>query len=686
MKLKLKLVIIFSLLFCFSVEGQQDTTNYIYQRTYKRLKDKGLFDSEIKKYIKESDSLNIFLLKQEMQRMENEYLARNPSPLPSSSSNCIDIPATEKAVLLAIYQNLNGSAWATGWDFNQPVTSWNGTTGWKGVTVNNCHVEGLLIISNSLIGEVPNLSPLKELKNLSLINNDYPLYSCPCSNIAMTAGSNFNSIGSLDKLEILNISNADFNGSMPASFLNLSAKIKQFSLLNCRLSDFSQLNTIISEFHELELLNLSVNYIGPNSSDFPIPQSFGNLTNLKYLIFVNSRINDFNPLTSLTNLKNILLTKNSITGSIPDLSNLEFLNTLWLDDNELTGALPQYFEQFNFGSLLISNNNLQGNIPSININPYHVGGTKMFYFDNNFFRFKDFVDEFDYYNNFQDLFFRYSPQAKTDNIETINAGAGQPITLTMCQDGNFHPNDSYKWYRNGSPISGAESREYTFTASTASAGVYHCRSQHFNPPMTNNSTNVNKNLTLYRNDITVNVVNAPPPCVDCTSFDLLLGKKYIITGWVNAMKDTGSDYEKLNVFDYDKAKIAVTFLAVGGSVIGSPLIFNTSGEIIDGWQKISGEFIVPNNIDDIKIELVNDYSNSISTFFDDIRVHPVEGNMKSFVYNQATQKLMAELDENNYATFYEYDKEGGLVRVKKETEKGINTIQETRSSTKKTGN
>jgi hypothetical protein len=45
---------------------------------------------------------------------------------------------------------------------------------------------------------------------------------------------------------------------------------------------------------------------------------------------------------------------------------------------------------------------------------------------------------------------------------------------------------------------------------------------------------------------------------------------------------------------------------------------------------------------------------------------------------------MAELDENNYATFYEYDLEGGLVRVKKETEKGVYTIQETRSNSPKT--
>ncbi len=57
--------------------------------------------------------------------------------------------------------------------------------------------------------------------------------------------------------------------------------------------------------------------------------------------------------------------------------------------------------------------------------------------------------------------------------------------------------------------------------------------------------------------------------------------------------------------------------------------------------------------------------------------------MKSFVYDPATLKLSAELDENNYATFYEYDQEGQLVRVKKETIQGIKTIQETRSSKQK---
>jgi hypothetical protein len=44
---------------------------------------------------------------------------------------------------------------------------------------------------------------------------------------------------------------------------------------------------------------------------------------------------------------------------------------------------------------------------------------------------------------------------------------------------------------------------------------------------------------------------------------------------------------------------------------------------------------------------------------------------------------MATLDENNYATFFEYDDEGLLIRKKLETETGIQTLQEERMVLKK---
>ena len=110
---------------------------------------------------------------------------------------------------------------------------------------------------------------------------------------------------------------------------------------------------------------------------------------------------------------------------------------------------------------------------------------------------------------------------------------------------------------------------------------------------------------------------------------------------------------------------------------------HAAGAIIEGWQRIEKEFTIPVGATSISIALNNGLTDGKSTFFDDIRIHNVKGNMKSFVYDPETQRLMAELDENNYATFYEYDNEGGLVRVKKETHRGVYTIQETRSSNAK---
>ncbi len=54
--------------------------------------------------------------------------------------------------------------------------------------------------------------------------------------------------------------------------------------------------------------------------------------------------------------------------------------------------------------------------------------------------------------------------------------------------------------------------------------------------------------------------------------------------------------------------------------------------------------------------------------------------MKSYSYDRENFRFNAELDENNFATFYEYDEEGKLVRVKKETERGVMTLQETRTN------
>ena len=158
---------------------------------------------------------------------------------------------------------------------------------------------------------------------------------------------------------------------------------------------------------------------------------------------------------------------------------------------------------------------------------------------------------------------------------------------------------------------------------------------------------------------------------DCVNNSFLPtpGEQYVLQAWV---QDEGATLETKNY----RGRIKMTFTTPNGSN-PEQVLFDSKGVIIDGWQRIEGVFTIPQDILSMDLELVAKQNSS--SYFDDVRIFPVNGNMKSFVYDPDTQRLMAELDENNYATFYEYDKEGGLVRIKKETERGIYTIQETRS-------
>jgi hypothetical protein len=108
------------------------------------------------------------------------------------------------------------------------------------------------------------------------------------------------------------------------------------------------------------------------------------------------------------------------------------------------------------------------------------------------------------------------------------------------------------------------------------------------------------------------------------------------------------------------------------------LTLQPSGNIIEGWQRYEAPVILPSDASSMTLTL--QASDSSTTYFDDIRILPYNAEMKSYVYNPVNLRLMAELDENNYATFYEYDDDGTLIRVKKETERGIQTIKETHSA------
>ena len=156
------------------------------------------------------------------------------------------------------------------------------------------------------------------------------------------------------------------------------------------------------------------------------------------------------------------------------------------------------------------------------------------------------------------------------------------------------------------------------------------------------------------------------------SFSPIPNKKYVLSAWVREVIPTNTV-----VTTYNNPAITLSF-------DGSATTFSSlkgKGPIIDGWQRIEEEFIVPSTAVSIKIDLENLGTND--TYFDDIRIHPFNANMQSYVYDPDTKRLAAVLDENNYGMIYEYDEEGALIRVKKETERGIKTATESFNNLRK---
>ena len=142
------------------------------------------------------------------------------------------------------------------------------------------------------------------------------------------------------------------------------------------------------------------------------------------------------------------------------------------------------------------------------------------------------------------------------------------------------------------------------------------------------------------------------------------GKKYVFSCWVsksncNTLGNLGEDY----TFSYNGVIIPVT-----------------KEPKVECWQRVEVEFTATSDQASISLKATDD----ATIYVDDIRIAPANATIKSYVYDPQNYRLVAELDENNYATFYNYDEEGILVQVKKETERGVMTIKTTRQNLKKT--
>jgi hypothetical protein len=120
-------------------------------------------------------------------------------------------------------------------------------------------------------------------------------------------------------------------------------------------------------------------------------------------------------------------------------------------------------------------------------------------------------------------------------------------------------------------------------------------------------------------------------------------------------------------------------LQLNGGTTLAPVSKYVSEAPIDGWRKVDVEFLMPGNYTDLSIYFTVPTS-AVNCSVDDIRIHPADGSMTTYVYDKGLYWLKAQLDDRNYATFYNYDEEGVLVQVKQETERGVMTLRTTRQN------
>lgn len=141
------------------------------------------------------------------------------------------------------------------------------------------------------------------------------------------------------------------------------------------------------------------------------------------------------------------------------------------------------------------------------------------------------------------------------------------------------------------------------------------------------------------------------------------------------------EHSPTNPLDYQAA------LAMAVEEASTPLALSlvSKSDVIEGWQRFEWEFMASSlSSASLALKFANGGANAV--YLDDIRIYPENSSMRSFVYDPVNFRFIAELDANNFATFYEYDDQGSLIRVKKETERGIATLQESRNNSSNLNN
>ncbi|KAG7586673.1 Leucine-rich repeat [Arabidopsis thaliana x Arabidopsis arenosa] len=235
--------------------------------------------------------------------------------------------------------------------FESKSSPWNKSTDccfWEGVT---CDDKSGQVISLNLHNTLLN-SSLKTNSSLFQLQYLRHLDLSGCN----LHGEIPSSLGNLSRLLNLELSSNRLVGEIPDSIGNLK------QLRNLSLGNNDLIGEIPSSLGNLSLLvNLD---LWSNHLVGEVPASIGNLNELRVMSL--DRPIEFANISSSSKLQNLILTHNSLDGSIPE-SISKFLNLVLLDiaNNNISGPIPRSMSKLvSLRMFGFSNNKLEGEVPS----------------------------------------------------------------------------------------------------------------------------------------------------------------------------------------------------------------------------------------------------------------------------------------------------------------------------------
>jgi len=261
------------------------------------------------------------------------------------------IPASERAALIAIYNQTGGPNWTKS-------TNWFGPAGmecsWYGVSCNSTydHVTSFVLTYNNLVGTLPSLDGLPALDTFWVEGNQLSGSIPPISGLA--------------NLRFFNVKTNHLSGAIPSP--SGLSNLQYFVVANNQLTGGIPL---LSGLPSLTDLDASANHLTGT-----VPQLAGltNLTNAN--VGSNQLTGSLPALTGLYKLATFYADRNQLSGAIPSLADLRNLQLFHAEFNRLTGAIPTLSGLSNLQAFDVTYNQLSGPVPSLaglsNLQLFHV--------------------------------------------------------------------------------------------------------------------------------------------------------------------------------------------------------------------------------------------------------------------------------------------------------------------------